>query len=135
MKRHRDLWRRMTSLPNLFHAVHKASRGKRKQPNVARFLFNLERQICSLQDELLAKTYTPGEYRTFEIYEPKRRMISAAPFRDRVVHHALCNVLEPIFERTFISLLQSWIGHAGQADTYRLRSRMICGTKFCRRGG
>ena len=102
MKRHRDLWRRMTSLPNLFYAFHKASRGKRKQPNVARFLFDLERQICRLQDELLAKTYTPGEYRTFEICEPKRRMISAAPFRDRVVHHALCNVLEPIFDRSFI---------------------------------
>ena len=48
-------------------------------------------------------TYQPGEYRSFFIYDPKRRLISAAPFRDRVVHHALCNVIEPIFERSFSS--------------------------------
>jgi retron-type reverse transcriptase len=70
--------------------------------NVARFRFDLERQLCRLQDELTTKTYEPGPYHTFEICEPKRRLISAAPFRDRVVHHALCNVLEPIFERCFV---------------------------------
>jgi retron-type reverse transcriptase len=46
--------------------------------------------------------YLPGPYKTFEIHHPKWRLISAAPFRDRVVHHALVNVLEPIWERTFI---------------------------------
>jgi retron-type reverse transcriptase len=51
---------------------------------------------------LLAGTYRPGGYRTFEIFEPKRRLISAAPIRDRVVHHALCGVLEPVFEPTFV---------------------------------
>lgn len=46
-------------------------------------------------------TYQPGAYRHFVIHEPKRRKISAAPFRDRVVHHALCNVIEPLFESRF----------------------------------
>lgn len=55
-----------------------------------------------LQNELLEKSYTPGRYRTFVVYERKPRLISAAPYRDRVVHHALCNVIEPIFERSFI---------------------------------
>jgi len=53
--------------------------------------------------ELTTGSYRPGEYRTFEIVEPKYRMISAAPYRDRVVHHALCNIIVAIFEPTFIA--------------------------------
>ena len=71
-------------------------------PSVARFVFDLERELLRLHEELASKTYRPGPYRTFTIYEGKKRQISAAPFRDRVVHHALTGVLEPIFERSFI---------------------------------
>lgn len=53
-------------------------------------------------EELRTEAYQPGPYRTFYIHDPKKRMISAAPFRDRVVHHALCNIIEPLFEPTFI---------------------------------
>ena len=102
MKRYGNLWSELVSFRNLMIAVGKASRGKRVQANVARFLFERERNLVQLQDELVLRTYRPEQYRTFEIFEPKRRMISAAPFRDRIVHHALCNVLEPIFETTFI---------------------------------
>ena len=49
-----------------------------------------------------AGRYTPGSHCTFTIYEPARRFISAAPYQDRVVHHALCRVIEPLFERSFI---------------------------------
>src|SRR5262249_9014767 len=55
-----------------------------------------------LQAELQSQTYRLGPYRTFTIYDAKPRLISAAPYRDRVVHHALCNIIEPIFERIFI---------------------------------
>lgn len=55
-----------------------------------------------LQNALLTKTYRPGAYHHFFIHEPKRRKISAAPFRDRVVHHALCNLIEPVFDARFI---------------------------------
>jgi retron-type reverse transcriptase len=101
-RRHTGLWPTLVSFPNLLRAAVKAARGKRGQENVARFHFDLERQLCRLQDELTRRTYVPGPYRVFTIREPKPRLISAAPFRDRVVHHALCNVLEPIFERAFI---------------------------------
>jgi retron-type reverse transcriptase len=70
---------------------------------VAAFHFHLERELWRLHEELRERTYRPGEYRSFLIHEPKARQISAAPYRDRVVHHALVNVLEPIFERTFIA--------------------------------
>ena len=102
MKRHSNLWGALTSFSNLVRAADKASRRKRGLANVARFHYDLENQLCLLQDELRDKSYQPGEYRAFRIFEPKPRMISAAPYRDRVVHHALCNVLEFVFERTFI---------------------------------
>ena len=68
---------------------------------MARFLLNLEWELIGLQRELVDGSYQPGRYRTFEIREPKPRLISAAPFRDRVVHHALTQVLEPVFEKRF----------------------------------
>jgi retron-type reverse transcriptase len=102
MKRHGHLWDGMISFENLLHAAERARRGKRFKPGVARFFFDLERQLTRLHEELASKTYRPGPYRTFTIYEGKKRQISAAPFRDRVVHHALTGVLEPIFERSFI---------------------------------
>ncbi len=102
MKRQGSLWDRMISFESLLLAAHAAARGKRFKPGVARFLFDLERQLLLLHEELASKTYRPGSLRAFTIYEGKTRQISAAPFRDRVVHHALTGVLEPIFERSFI---------------------------------
>ncbi len=90
------------SFANLHSAAMKACRGKRDRFDVLRFHFDLERQLWRLHEELEAGTYRPGPYRTFTIHEPKPRLISAAPYRDRVVHHALCNVLEPIWERRFV---------------------------------
>jgi retron-type reverse transcriptase len=69
---------------------------------VLAFHYDQERNLHALRAELRAKTYRPGGYYSFVICEPKRRLISAAPYRDRVVHHALCNVIEPIFNRGFI---------------------------------
>ncbi len=88
---------------NLWLAWRKAARGKRGRPAAAHFEYRLEDNLVALQEELVAKSYRPGPYASFYIHEPKRRLISAAPFRDRVVHHALCNVIEPIFERSFIA--------------------------------
>lgn len=87
---------------NLLLAYRRAAKGKRGHPNVAAFEYRLEDNLFQLQEELLAHTYRPGEYVSFYIHDPKRRLISAAPFRDRVVHHALCNLIEPVFERSFI---------------------------------
>ena len=97
------MFRELTSWPNLFRAWRDARRGKRRQPAVAAFEHRLEDQLAALRVELLDETYRPGPYASFHIHEPKRRLISAAPFRDRVVHHALCNVIEPLFERAFVA--------------------------------
>lgn len=102
MKTVNHLYEEVTNFDNLLLAVQKARKGKKYKPTVAAFHFQLEENLLSLQQQLQSKTYHPGKYRTFHVYDPKQRMISAAPFGDRVVHHALCNVIEPIFENTFI---------------------------------
>lgn len=101
MKRAGNLWAELTSFANLLAAAQKAAAGKRSRPDVAAFTLNLEGELLRLQRELVDGTYQPGPYRSFVVRDPKPRLISAAPFRDRVVHHALTQLLEPIFERRF----------------------------------
>ncbi len=102
MKRHGQLFPQIVAFENLVNAAKQAQRGKRFRENVLRFNDKLESELVRIEHELLTNTFCPGTYRTFEIYEPKHRLISAAPYRDRVVHHALYNVIAPIFERIFI---------------------------------
>ena len=92
---------RVASLDNLWLAWRKASKGKRRRADVAAFGLRAESHLIELSRELLTGSWQPGGYRTFLIHEPKRREIAAAPFRDRVVHHALCNVIQPVLERGF----------------------------------
>lgn len=110
----------LASWSNLLLAFRKASKGKRGLPNVAAFEHRLEDNLAALRSELLERTYRPCSYSSFYIHEPKRRLISAAPFRDRVVHHALCNLIEPIFERTFVD--DSYANRAGKG-THRALDR------------
>jgi RNA-directed DNA polymerase len=96
------MWQAITSLENLFCAHRSAAKGKRRRPDVAHFEFNLEENIFELHQALIEGAYRHGPYHSFYIHDPKRRLISAASFRDRVVHHALCRQIEPLFERKFI---------------------------------
>ncbi len=88
---------------NLLLAYRLAAKGKRGKQAAAQFEHRLEDNLLALQADLRTENYRPGGYISFYIHEPKRRLISAAPFRDRVLHHALCNLIEPIFERSFIA--------------------------------
>lgn len=101
MKRHGKLWPDLLAWENLLRAARNARRGKRHRDVVLRFDFHLERNLLDLQRELAAGSYRPGPFRNHWIAHPKRRLISAAPYRDRVVHHALMNVLVPILDRHF----------------------------------
>ena len=92
----------VAGLGNLYLAAREARRHKRRFPYVREFEADLETNLLAIREELQAGTYRPGEFETFWIEEPKRRLISAAPYRDRVVHHAVVRVLEPIWERRFI---------------------------------
>ena len=92
----------MTAFDNLLRAAQKAQKGKRFKEACAVFNLNLEKELLRLQRKLKEQSYRHSDYRNFFIYDPKQRLISAAPYRDRVVHHALCNIIEPIFDRAFI---------------------------------
>jgi retron-type reverse transcriptase/ribosomal protein L21E len=115
------MYQQLCSWENLLLAYRKAAKGKRGHPNVAVFEYHLEDNLLALQAELESFTFRPGAYTSFYIHEPKRRLISAAPFRDRVVHHALCNLIEPIFERLFIP--DSYANRVGKG-THRALDRL-----------
>ncbi|WIG58164.1 MAG: Retron-type RNA-directed DNA polymerase [Ktedonobacterales bacterium] len=121
------LYEQLCSFENLLRAYRAAARGKRSRPDVAQFDYHLEGQLLRLRDELAHHTYRPGPYRRYTIREPKERIISAAPFRDRVVHHALCNVITPRFERRFIK--DSYANRTGKG----IHSALDRCTHFARR--
>ena len=102
MKRHRNLFDRVVTFENLLRSFKRAYRGCSKSLEAKVFDFHLEPELLALKAELESGTYRPGGFRTFRIHDPKERTISVAPFRDRVVHHAVVGVLEPIYERVFI---------------------------------
>lgn len=117
----------LCSWDNLYLAYRLAAKGKRGKAAAASFEYRLEDNLWQLHEELRDKTYRPGRYHSFYIHEPKRRLISAAPFRDRVVHHALCNMIEPTFERGFI--YDSYANRVGKG-THRALDRC---QRFARR--
>lgn len=97
-----DLWQSLCSYDNLFLAYKNARKRKTAKEYVLEFEKNLEHNLLMLRSELLLHSYTPKRLVDFIIRDPKTRKISKSDFRDRVVHHALCNVIEPIFEKCFI---------------------------------
>jgi RNA-directed DNA polymerase len=101
-RRHDHLFGRIANFQALHAAARRAVKGKRKKPGAAAFFANLEGELLALERQLRAGIYRPGRYVAFEVNDPKKRIVSAAPFRDRVVHHALCAAVEPIFEAGFI---------------------------------
>lgn len=101
-KRHDDLFGGIANFAALRLAARRAIKGKRKKPGAAAFMANFEREILRLDSELRDGSYTPGRYVEILVREPKERLVSAAPFRDRVVHHALCAVICPLFETGLI---------------------------------
>lgn len=122
-----SLWSQLTAFSNLYASFQSAARSRRSRPSVASFEFNLEENLIILQKELTEHRWSPGAYTNFYIHDPKHRLISAAPFRDRVVHHALYNIIEPIFERKFI--FDSYANRIGKG-THRALDRC---TGFLRR--
>lgn len=102
MKRATKLFDQICDIQNLHEAYYKASKSKRLSAEVMIFNQNYEQNLENLRCSLIEGSYRHGKYRQFTIIDPKERIISAAPFADRIVHHAVINVLEPVFERQFI---------------------------------
>jgi len=101
-KKYKNLFDQVVDRDNLWRAYRKASLGKRNSLGYLEFRQNEAANIALLEQRLTDGTYRPGEPREFMVFEPKARQISALPFVDRVAQHALCNIIEPIFDRVFL---------------------------------
>jgi retron-type reverse transcriptase len=98
-----NLWEHVVAFENVYQAYREASRGKRYRQESLEFKYALEDNLCTIVHELVWDMYKPSPMRQFWIIDPKRRLIAAPAFRDRVIHHALCQVIEPVFEKRFIN--------------------------------
>jgi hypothetical protein len=98
----KHLWEEVISWENLIAAYHEARKRKRYKTDVMRFHRRWEEEILNIHNHLVWESWQPSPFSAFTVYEPKVRLIEAPAFRDRVVHHALHRVVEPLFERRFI---------------------------------
>jgi retron-type reverse transcriptase len=97
-----DLYSQIYDIDNLVFAWRKARKHKTKKIYVKEFEMDLQKNLFKLSEELKNQTYTPEPLKTFVIRDPKTRKISKSHFRDRIIHHALVRIIEPIFEKVFI---------------------------------
>jgi len=102
MKTYKNLYSRLCSFENLCLAFEKCRRRKRYKEGVPEFEYNLEKEIFEIKEELESFSFKPQPPKVFLVRDPKRRVIHATSFKERVIHHALCNIIEPIFDKTFI---------------------------------
>ena len=101
-KRYKHLLEQISDIDNIRLAYKKAVKGgNRYTVSHLKFKENLEANLYLIQQQLKNEVYKHGEYHTFKVYEPKERVISSLPFKDRVVQHAINNIVEPIFEKGF----------------------------------
>lgn len=135
MKRLGNLYGQIYSIENLELADKKARKGKKKQYGVKVFDKNREKNIFALQQMLIDRTYRTSGYNTFTLYDPKERQVYCLPyFPDRIAHHAVMNVLEPVFNATFTANTFSCIKGKGiHAASLALRKalRDEKGTQYC----
>lgn len=134
MKRIGNLYDKICWIDNLYLAYSKASKGKRNTYGVMQFEKELDNNIQSIRKELVGCIYHTSAYETFIIHDPKEREIYRLPFRDRVVHHAIMNVLESVWTPVFISHTYSCIKGKGIHGLLKhLKSDLIdeCETKYC----
>ena len=103
MRKFNNIFEQIISVENLFSAWDSFHSGKKNKPDVLRFEWDLESNIFRLHRLLKSKKYTHGPYTSFFIQDPKQRHIHKATVQDRVLHHAIFNVLNPIFEPTFVA--------------------------------
>ena len=99
-----NLYSKVYEWKNLVLAWKKARKDKTNKRYVKRFEANLRENLLKLQQELINKTYKPAPLKNFILRDPKTRKISKSSFRDRIVHHAICNIMVPIFQKGLIVL-------------------------------
>jgi retron-type reverse transcriptase len=119
-----NLWEKVIDFENVYRAYRAAARGKRYRQESLDFKYALEDNLCALSNELVWDMYKPSIMRQFWIIDPKKRLISAPAFRDRVVHHAICQIIEPVFEKRFIN--ESFACRVGRGTHAAMEHMVSC---------
>jgi len=134
MKRIGNIFESICDTNNLYIAYQKARKGKSMRYGVLMFEKNLDSNLLQLQKELTSGTYRTSEYDVFMVYDPKERQVYRLPFKDRIVHHAIMNILEPIWTSIFITHTYSCIKGRGIHRVLKHLKRDlrdIGGTQYC----
>lgn len=135
MKRYGNLYEKICDINNLYLADDNARKGKNKQMVIRDHMANRDMNLFNLQKLLLDKKFRTSEYKVFKVYEPKEREVYRLPYYpDRIVHHAIMNILEPIFVRTFTTDTYSCIKEMGLHKASRRLSRALRDedqTRYC----
>ena len=134
MKRIGHIFHKIIDTDNLYLAYQKAKKGKSKRYGVTLFEKNLDQNIMQIQSELISGTYKTSTYDVFTIYEPKERIVYRLPFRDRIVHHAIVNIMEEIWNSIFVTGTYSCIKGRGIHKALRHIKRDLNdveNTKYC----
>ena len=132
MKRHGKLFSQITDLENIRQAFLDAKRGKKKKNAIRRCEDNLDLVCKQIQEMLITKAFRTSAYRTMFIYVPKKRQIFDLPFYpDRIIHHALMRVIEPIWQGLFISNSFACISGRGIHSGSRKTMEYTRSYKYC----
>lgn len=132
MKTNNHLYEKICSINNLANSWRKARKGKTKKIYVAEFEKDIRQNLLKLREELLNKNYIPQPLVNFILRDPKTRKISKSAFRDRIIHHSLIGVIEPIFEKIFI--YDSCANRIGKGNLFALRRLKYFITKVSENG-
>ena len=129
-----SLFEKIIAKENLYLAAHQAALGKRFRDNVALWRLNIEEQVGRLHEDFKCKRYKHGSYKIFQIWDPKKREISVAPFRDRVVHHAFHDVIEPTVDKKFIYDSYACRNEKGTHQALGRADKFIRANRYCFHG-
>lgn len=135
MKRYDNLYSKIYDINNLILAENKARKGKRNKKDVKIFLKNKKNNLLKLRDLLINKEYKTSNYHIFKLFDPKERVIYKLPYYpDKIVHHAIMNILESIFVSTFISQTYNCIKKRGIHNALKDVNKALedrKSTKYC----
>ena len=129
-----SLFEKIIAKENLYLAAHQAALGKRFRDNVALWRLYIEEQVGRLHNDFRCERYQHGQYRVFQIRDPKIRDISVAPFRDRVVHHAFHDVIEPAVDKRFIFDSYACRNGKGTHQALKRADKFIRANRYCFHG-
>lgn len=132
MRRYGNLFKDIVTIDNLKLAEQKAAKGKHNRKSVMKIEANLDNKLHEIQESLLNKTFTTSPYTLKTIYEPKQRDIYILPFYpDRIVQHALMNIVSPIWESMFINDTYACLKGRGQHKGSSKLMSMMKGNTYC----